>query len=406
MLRSQKDNDGLRRVLKRRGALVFPALGLLLLGLVAACSGGGDDATPGPQETQTPLAPTATPTEPPDVYEPPHSMPGPSSDILRFRAFHTDVASAAVTGGDVDIYEFSLKTEAARALEDEPGVQLFRAPASTVGLVLNPAPAPEGELNPFSIPEVRFALQYAMNRDLITQEIYKGLAKPMFSHLGPFDYDYRTVFEGIKDLNITYDPDLAKQLVTAAMEEAGAVMQDGVWHYQDRAIRLKFILRTEDERREIGNLVLADLQKLGFQVTPFFHEFGVAIFKVYATDPQLFDWHLYTEGWGRGSAQRYDAGTINQMCSPWLGNMPGLAGSWLLAVRASAPGRAGAAALPGRLRQRGGAQPVVPGGHAPVPRGRGAYLARDRREHLPRHCRAEGYNRGPRVRAEVPVGPP
>ena len=323
MLRSQKGNDGWRRVLKRRGALVFPALGLLLLGLVAACSGGGDGATPGPQETPTALDPTATPTEPPAVYEPPHSRPGPSSDILRFRAFHTDVASAAVTGGDVDIYKFSLKTEAARALEDEPGVQLFRAPASTVGLVLNPAPAPEGELNPFSIPEVRFALQYAVNRDLIAQEIYKGLAKPMFAHLGPFDYDYRTVFEGIKELNTTYDPDLAKQLVAAAMEEAGAVTQDGVWHYQDRPIRLKFILRTEDERREIGNLVLADLQKLGFQVTPFFHEFGVAIFKVYATDPQLFDWHLYTEGWGRGSAQRYDAGMINQMCSPWLGNMPG-----------------------------------------------------------------------------------
>ena len=32
---------------------------------------------------------------------------------------------------------------------------------------------------------------------------------------------------------------------------------------------------------------------------------------------------MYTEGWGRGAAERYDSATINQMAAPWLGNMPG-----------------------------------------------------------------------------------
>src|SRR5690606_3908733 len=43
----------------------------------------------------------------------------------------------------------------------------------------------------------------------------------------------------------------------------------------------------------------------------------------YSTDPQSFEWHIYTEGWGRSAPQRYDYANINQMLAPWLGNMPG-----------------------------------------------------------------------------------
>jgi hypothetical protein len=51
--------------------------------------------------------------------------------------------------------------------------------------------------------------------------------------------------------------------------------------------------------------------------------FAPALLTVYGTDPALLQWHIYTEGWGRGAAERYDSGTINQMYAPWLGNMPG-----------------------------------------------------------------------------------
>ena len=58
-------------------------------------------------------------------------------------------------------------------------------------------------------------------------------------------------------------------------------------------------------------------------VNPVYQEFGPAIASVYGTDPATFDWNLYTEGWGRGSAERYDSAGVNQFCAPWLGNMPG-----------------------------------------------------------------------------------
>jgi peptide/nickel transport system substrate-binding protein len=47
---------------------------------------------------------------------------------------------------------------------------------------------------------------------------------------------------------------------------------------------------------------------------------------VQSSDPQVFEWHIYTEGWGKGSADRYDFASINQFAAPWMANMPG----WLI----------------------------------------------------------------------------
>ncbi|MFH1560776.1 MAG: ABC transporter substrate-binding protein [Chloroflexota bacterium] len=256
-------------------------------------------------------------------YTPPHDQPGPATDTINFSAFDVDIASKEMEAGAMDMYIFSLKTSAAEKLESNPDVTVYQAPASTISIVLNPAPAPEGELNPLSIKEVRQALQYVVNRPYISQEIYKGFAMPMLTHVSPADFDYLTVFDLLKESRIAYDPDLAMELVNQAMTQAGAELKDGFWHFNDERINLKFIVRTEDERWDIGNTLRVDLVKLGFSVNLIPQQFGPAIFTVYGTDPQLFQWHLYTEGWGRGAPERYDFGNINQMCAPWLGNMPG-----------------------------------------------------------------------------------
>ncbi len=81
--------------------------------------------------------------------------------------------------------------------------------------------------------------------------------------------------------------------------------------------------RVEDERRDIADLVRAELEQAGFEVAITYDQFGPAVQKVYSTDPQAFEWHIYTEGWGRGSPERYDVGAVNSFIAPWLGNMPG-----------------------------------------------------------------------------------
>jgi len=256
-------------------------------------------------------------------YKPPHDRPGPAVDRLKFKAFHVDIAPASLKAGDMDLYVYGLKIAAAKTLLNDPTVKVFEAPATMLSIVLNPAPAPEGELNPLSIKEVRFALQYLIDRDFVAKVIYKGMAVAMTTHVSPLDYDYLTIYDLVKQYNLRYDPELAKKMINDALTKAGAVLRDRYWYHNNKRIELKFVIRVEDERREVGDVIRAKLDEVGLFVVPVYQTFGPAIFTVYSTDPQSFMWHLYTEGWSRSAVERYDAGSINQMCAPWLGNMPG-----------------------------------------------------------------------------------
>ena len=262
--------------------------------------------------------------------DPEQSQTGPAVDKVYFKAFHVDRAPLDLAQGNMDLYLFGLKTAAATELRDSDDLQIFEAPATTLSIILNPAEAPEGQLNPFSIRDVRWALQHLVNREFVAGEIFRGMADPMVTHISPSDFDQLTVFDLIRELNIRYDPEFARSLINEAMTGAGAEMRDGFWHYNDRPIRLKFIIRIEDERREIGDLVRAELREAGFQVDPVYQNFAPAILTVYASNPQAFQWHLYTEGWGRSAPNRYDYSSINQFTAPWTGGMPGWreAGYW------------------------------------------------------------------------------
>ncbi|HJW88784.1 MAG TPA: ABC transporter substrate-binding protein [Dehalococcoidia bacterium] len=257
------------------------------------------------------------------AYAPPHQKPGPAAERLQFKAFNVDIAPASLRRGEMDLYLYSLKKEAAATLKGVQGVKVYEAPATTNSLILNPAPAPEGQLNPFSIREVRYALNYLVNRAFVSQEIYKGLAQPMVTYVSPTDYDYLTVSDLVRELDLGYDAERGRAMIADALKKAGATLKDGRWNYRDKPIQVRFIIRVEDERREVGDLIRAELDKAGLTVIPVYDSFAPAILTVYGSDPQLFQWHLYTEGWGKGGAERYDYANANQMAAPWLGNMPG-----------------------------------------------------------------------------------
>ncbi|WP_082726549.1 ABC transporter substrate-binding protein [Limnochorda pilosa] len=249
--------------------------------------------------------------------------PGPAVERLVFRAFDVDRAPRELEAGQMDLYLYSLKTAAARRLEGNTSFRLYQAPATSVSLLLNPAPAPEGELNPFALPEVRRAVQYVVDRTFIARDIYQGMAVPMITHVSRQDPDYLTVYDLDRGSGLTYDPEYARRLIAEAMKAAGAERVGGIWRYRGRPVVVKLIARVEDERREIGDLVRSELEQAGFQVAMAYLPFAAAVLTVYSSDPQAFQWHLYTEGWGRSAPQRYDFATVNQMTAAWMGNMPG-----------------------------------------------------------------------------------
>ncbi|MBX3072105.1 MAG: hypothetical protein KF883_16485 [Thermomicrobiales bacterium] len=248
---------------------------------------------------------------------------GAATDTITFTAFNVDQAPLNIQNGDMDLYLFGLKTAGAQSLDGAEGVRLIDAPASTLSLILNPAPAPEGSFNPFSVREIRYAMQSLIDRDFIANDIYQGRALPMLTNISPLDYDQLTIFPIVGAGNIRYDPDLANQQIGEAMEANGATLENGQWTFNGSPVMIKIVTRVEDERREIGDLVRSVLESSGFQVQPIYQQFGPATLAVYASDPRTFQWHIYTEGWGRGAPVRYDDAGINQFAAPWLGNMPG-----------------------------------------------------------------------------------
>jgi len=256
-------------------------------------------------------------------YVPPHDKPGPAADRLIFKKVDQDLAPKLIERGDIDIYLYNLKVSTAYEYLKSEKVRIYEAPSSMISILMNPAPAPEGSLNPLSIRRIRWAIQFLIDRDYIAKSIYRGFALPMYSHVSPLDYDYLIVAGALKELGITYDPDYAKEIIFEEMRKAGAKLVDDKWVYEGRPVELKFIIRIEDERREIGNMLAEELEKLGFTVKRLYMDFAQALSIVYRTDPAAFEWHLYTEGWGRGAVEKYDYATINQMCAPWLGYMPG-----------------------------------------------------------------------------------
>jgi peptide/nickel transport system substrate-binding protein len=256
-------------------------------------------------------------------YEPPHDQPGPAVDRLRFRSFDVDRAPRELAAGNMDLYLFSLKTAAAEELRDDSDVQLYQAPSTTLSLVLNPAPAPDGRLNPFAIREVRQAMQYLVDRDFIARDIFRGRAAPMATHLSPREFDFVTIHDLDRGSGIGFDPEFARRQISDAMTDAGAELVDGRWHYQGQPVRLTFVGRVEDERRDITDLIRIELEAAGFEVGVTYQPFAPATLQVYSSDPAAQGWHLYTEGWGRSAPQRYDVGLINQMSAPWMGNLPG-----------------------------------------------------------------------------------
>src|SRR4051794_16607262 len=186
--------------------------------------------------------------------------PGPAAERLIFSAFNVDQAPVEITQDKMDLYLYGLKAAGAEDLAGAEGVRVIQAPASTLSLILNPAPAREGELNPFAIPEIRQAIQYLLDRDFIAGDIYGGRAVPMISHVSPLDYDELTVFETVRRSGIRYDPEFANSLIGEQMEAAGATRDQGIWSFNGRPVMLKVIVRVEDERRDVGDLFRAALE--------------------------------------------------------------------------------------------------------------------------------------------------
>ena len=233
-----------------------------------------------------------------------------------------NTALEEVRNGNLDMYYYRISSDRLDNNQAREGLHVFDSTGGSYSILVNPAKAEK--FNPFSIKEIRFALNYLVDRKLIVNELMGGYGSPIISYYGPSDPEYITILEELEKFNFKYNPALAQEIITGALKEKGAVMMDEKWHIDESPIEIRMFIRSDDPvRKSIGEILATELEKVGFSVKKDFGDLNKAFVIVYGSNPSDLKWNLYTEGWARSAFVRYDSVGLSQMYSPWFSNMPG-----------------------------------------------------------------------------------
>ena len=214
--------------------------------------------------------------------------------------------------GDIDIYFIDIgDPELYREIRESPELTYEFSYGLYYELTFNPY-GPEftdGRLNPFNNSRIREAMNYIVDRDYIADEIMGGLAVPKFTCLVKALPEAQRFIDEIEEIEeeYAYDFEKGKQIITEEMEKMGATLVDGKWMYKGEPVVIKFIIRIEDARKEIGDYVASQLEKLGFTVERMYKTSKEASPLWILGDPKEGKWHMYTGGWITTAVSRDDS---------------------------------------------------------------------------------------------------
>ena len=233
---------------------------------------------------------------------------GPASDSIIFKEIFEEDAINELKSGEMDYYLSSLTSEQATELENNPNLNFYYAYSQFMGVSLNPAPAMEGQLNPFSLQKVRFALHYLIDRNKIVESAYGGFAIPVVVEMIPEHPSYEVIKSSVDSYDIKYDEKKALSLIDEAMVDAGAEKIDNKWGYNGKKITLSVPIDDENKQTAaMADIISSKLQDAGFEIEKIHYQRSDADYEapMYATDPAELKWHFYITGWIFYSASKY-----------------------------------------------------------------------------------------------------
>ncbi|HYY67982.1 MAG TPA: hypothetical protein VE572_06525, partial [Nitrososphaeraceae archaeon] len=166
-----------------------------------------------------------------------------------------------------------------------------------------------------------------VDREFVVDEILKGYGSALIDPFGQYSPEYLNLIDTVQSLGIRYAPGLGEQMINDALVKEGAVKDrtTGKWFFADKPITVKILIRSDDPRRKsLGDLVSSELERVGFSVVKQYGDLNKANTVVSGSNPQDFQWHVYTEGYAGTSAfVKYNPVVTSQMYAPYAGNMPG-----------------------------------------------------------------------------------
>jgi peptide/nickel transport system substrate-binding protein len=288
---------------------------------------------------------------------------GPPLDVIYFDVRTSqDVGIGDTASGITDVFLWSASESVWKRTAPEivANLKLIRTASGFWSLVFNPVednPAVPGvvnttsgevHFNPFAIRDVRYAMNWLINRKYIIEEILAGGGAPMYSPVQPSEPAIKNVEHVYPELGLADEGNfnLANQTINNALSEAatklatyGYTLQQkpdasapaGFWWTftgnwtgaAEETVSVKFLIRIEDERHEEGLHVADLIEKTGIKVERLERDRTVAAFTTYGTDPKDYLWNIYTEGWVSMAEWLYPEWNIAQMYAPWITWLPG-----------------------------------------------------------------------------------
>ena len=233
-------------------------------------------------------------------------------------------AVARLEAGDLHMYADDIAGEAAIQAMESDAIQTRTQYGLFDELLFNLATCQdEAQFNPFVNQTIRVAMNYAIDRNYVAQELYNGMAVPKYTTLAEASADRARFAAEIRAIEAqnAYDLEKAREIISAEMETMGATLENDVWTFNGEPIVLQFLIRSEDTRLAIGGYIATQLEELGFTVERVERTSGELSPIWNAGDPTLCEWHLYTGAWSqtqidRGSESAFEQYYTNRVL-PW-----------------------------------------------------------------------------------------
>jgi peptide/nickel transport system substrate-binding protein len=224
---------------------------------------------------------------------------------------NADKAITRLDAGELDVYAYTISSPStADKIMNDDNLDYKTSYGSYNELTFNPSQcADEAQLNPFAVPRIREAMNYLIDRQYLVDEIMGGLGTPRWVAINTASADRGRLAAQIRaiEAEYAYNPDKANEIITEEMQNLGAEMVDGKWTYNGEPVTIKGIIRTEDERKEIGDYVANQLEDIGFTVTRDYKTSSEAAPIWQQSEPSECLFNYYTGGWVSTAISR-DAG--------------------------------------------------------------------------------------------------
>jgi ABC-type transport system substrate-binding protein len=178
-------------------------------------------------------------------------------------------------------------------------ITVLPLPSSNRELTFNPVVFRDSSrLNPFASLVIREAMNQLIDREFLANEI-RGNFQPIVTFIPPGSFEYGFMSDVMAELESKYAYNKAKAqaIIKDEMERMGAELINDRWHYSSKVVELIFIIRSEDERTEIGDYIADQLESIGFAIDRRYMTGSMSSPIWMNGDPYEGLFHLYTGGW-------------------------------------------------------------------------------------------------------------